>query len=52
MKAIAIDNALLCVNCDFIFELPENHCNVLCPVCASNTYIRLSSVLNRTEEKK
>lgn len=49
--AIKLEEALLCVNCDSIFELPENACNVLCPSCTSNSYIRLSSMLNRIVDK-
>lgn len=53
MSVIKVDSALLCVNCDSIFELPEKPCNVVCPACTSNAYIRLSSILNRSngEEK-
>ncbi len=53
MPAIKVNDALLCVNCDSIFELPEKPCNVVCPVCTSNAYIRLSTILNRPngEEK-
>jgi hypothetical protein len=46
---IKLKDALFCVECESIFEFSENTCNASCPLCASNSYIRLATILNRKE---
>jgi len=50
---IALAEALLCANCDMIYPtISETGCNTVCPGCTSGSYLKLSTILNRTSEEE
>ena len=46
-----LTEALLCANddCSEIYSISNQEVNTICPKCTSKHYIKLSTVLNRTE---
>jgi hypothetical protein len=52
IRGIPLTGALLCVTCDTIYSAVGFGHNTVCPNCASNSYLKLSNILNRTIEIK
>ena len=49
LPGISLAEALLCVSCDMIYPSIGGGCNTVCPSCTSQSYLKLSTILNRTD---
>jgi hypothetical protein len=46
-KAIRLDHAVLCMNCETVFEVSQR----TCPLCCSETYLNIGLALGDEETK-
>jgi protein-arginine kinase activator protein McsA len=49
LAGIKLEEALMCVTCDTIYPAIGFGNNAVCPNCTSHSYLKLSTILNRTE---
>jgi DNA-directed RNA polymerase subunit RPC12/RpoP len=50
IKMFPLTKALLCIDCDMVFERPQKTTDIFCPGCSGRSFVYVSKFLNRKEK--